>query len=420
MKLLVIGSGGREYAICQRLARENPDFTIYCLPGNPAMKFVHRVDHIRVKDTAKILEFALSEGINFCLVTPDDPLALGLVDLLEDHGIGCFGPRQKAAKLESSKSFAKDFMMRHGIATGDYSEFTDYEGALAFCQQKDFPLVIKADGLALGKGVAIVQNLSEAKTVLEDFLLDHKFGKSSEKIIIEEFLRGPEISVLSLCDSKIILPLKSSMDHKAAYDGDQGPNTGGMGCIAANPYFTPAVAEDFQKNILEPTLKGLKVDGLDFRGCLFFGLMLTDKGLKLLEYNARFGDPETQAVLPLLKNKLWPLLEMTSQAKLDQVRLDYRDLYSCCLVLAAEGYPEKPYKGGRITYPEGLEDQLIFAGVGEDQAGYYSSSGRVLNVLGLGSSLKEAVDKAYEAAEQIKFDHSFYRKDIGRKALRGD
>lgn len=420
MKLLVIGSGGREYVICQRLARENPDCTIYCLPGNPAMKFVHRVDHIGVKDTAKILEFALAEAIDFCLVTPDDPLALGLVDLLEDHGIGCFGPRQKAAKLESSKSFAKDFMLRHGVATADYSEFTDYEEALAFCQHKDFPLVIKADGLALGKGVEIVQKLEEAQSVLADFLLDHKFGKSSEKIIIEEFLTGPEISVLSFCDSKTILPLKSSMDHKAAYDGDQGPNTGGMGCIATNPYFTPAVAEDFQKNILEPTLQGLKADGLDFRGCLFFGLMLTDKGLKLLEYNARFGDPETQAVLPLLQNKLLPLLIMTSQAKLDQVQLDYLDLHSCCLVLAAEGYPENPYKGGRITYPEGLEDQLIFAGVGEDQAGYYSSSGRVLNVLGLGPSLKEAVDKAYEAADQIKFEHGFYRKDIGRKALRGD
>ncbi len=420
MKVLVIGSGGREYSICKRLHEENPELDLFCLPGNPAMTFLTRVPDIGVKETEQVLAFAQEKAIDFCLVTPDDPLALGLVDLLEGAGIPCFGPVRAAARLESSKAFAKSFMLRHGIPTAGYAEFDDYEQALSYCREQSYPLVIKADGLALGKGVEIVADPAAAKAVLADFLLKQKFGESSARVIVEEFLEGPEISVLSFCDGKTILPMISSMDHKAAYDGDRGPNTGGMGCVAPNPYYTAEVEQSFRRDILEPTLKGLSADGLDFRGCLYFGLMLTSSGLKLLEYNARFGDPETQVILPLLKSNLWEVLQLTSKGQLDRARLEFSDGAACCIVMAAEGYPVKPVKGGRITYPANLEDQIIFAGVGRDAKGYFATSGRVLNVIGLGPSLGEAVATAYNFTEQITFKQSFYRHDIGRKALQGE
>ncbi len=417
MKVLVIGGGGREYAICQRLKKDNPELDLYCLPGNDAMDFVTCVSQIKADEISKIVDFAVTSDIDYCVVTPDDPLALGLVDRLNEQGIACFGPAQAAAQLESSKAFAKEFMQKYQIPTAAYQSFTNEEEAVAYCADHRYPLVIKADGLALGKGVEIVQDFPAAKAVLEDFMLHAKHGKSSQRVVIEEYLEGPEISVLSFCDSKTILPLTSSMDHKRAYAGDLGPNTGGMGVIAPNPIYTAEIAEEFNQKILQPTLQGLQAENLDFRGCLYFGLMLTKDGLKVIEYNARFGDPETQAVLPLLQNNLFEVFQATTEQRLADLRLNFQGDHVCCVVLACEGYPVQPLKNNVIQYSEEIKEHLIFAGVKKEQQNLLSAGGRVLNVLGFGKTLEKAIEQAYANVKKVHFEHSYYRDDIGQKAL---
>ncbi|QRV02894.1 phosphoribosylamine--glycine ligase [Arcanobacterium phocisimile] len=417
MKVCIIGSGGREYAIAKKLIVDNPDIVLDAVPGNDAMTFATIHPDIAATDIPAIVDFCTANSIDLCVVAPDDPLVLGLVDALEDAGIACFGPRQCGAMLEGSKRFAKEFMVKHGIPTASYAEFTDVEEARSYVRQASYPLVIKADGLALGKGVVIVPDMAQAEEVLENFMVDLKFGTSSAAVIIEEFLSGPEISVLAFCDGKTIKPMISSMDHKKIFDNDRGPNTGGMGCIAPNPVFTPAVAEEFERTIMRPTLAGLMADGLDFRGCLYFGLMLTDKGVQVIEYNARFGDPETQVVLPLLNSNLLDIFIATSAGRLEDVDVDFADTHATCVVMACEGYPENPIKGNVISYESDVENYLVFAGVKRNEDGELeSSSGRVLNILGFGDSLNAAIDSAYEHVSQVSFAHSHYRTDIGTTA----
>lgn len=418
MKVAVIGSGGREFAICKKIHIQNPEVKLFCIPGNDGMDFLERVSHIGVLDFEKIVDFCKNKEIDFCIVTPDDPLVLGLVDILEREGIKAFGPSKNAAKLEGSKSFAKSFMGKYGIPTASYKAFSDLHDALNYIEKSKFPIVIKADGLALGKGVVIAENLDQAKATLIEFMVEGKFGDSSKSLVIEEFLQGPEISVLSFCDTKTVVPMLSSMDHKRVFDGDLGPNTGGMGVIAPNPVFTNEVEKEFVEKIMLPTLKGLQKEGLDFRGCLYFGLMLTEDGLRVIEYNARFGDPETQAILPLLESNLLDIMLAVSDGRLDSKFIRFSDKASACLVMACEGYPENPVKLNRINYSEDIKESIYFAGVKFDDEGkLISSAGRVLNVIGLGSSLREAVDDVYDKVELIHFNHSHYRKDIGLRAL---
>ncbi|XCB30010.1 phosphoribosylamine--glycine ligase [Arcanobacterium hippocoleae] len=374
---------------------------------------------IGATDIAGVEEFCRREKIDFCVVTPDDPLVLGMVDVLEDAGIECFGPRKAAAMLEGSKSFAKEFMARHSIPTAAYQHFADFNAALEYARKSAYPLVIKADGLALGKGVAIVTDFSQAAQTLRDFMLDHKYGDSSASVVIEEFLTGPEISVLTFCDGKSIQPMVSSMDHKRIFDGDTGPNTGGMGVIAPNPVFTAEAAAEFAEKIMLPTLAGLQKDGLDFRGCLYFGLMLTKNGMKVIEYNARFGDPETQVVLPLLKGNLLEIFQAVSRAELSSKTIESDSRSAACVVMAGAGYPENPAKGNEISYSEKAADNIVFAGVKHGPAGkLLSNGGRVLNVLGFGETLRSAVDNAYENVREVKFAQSHYRTDIGAQALK--
>lgn len=419
MKLSIVGSGGREYAIAKKLLAGNPELQLHILPGNAAMSdFAQIHPEIAATDIAGVLDFCKREQIDFCVVAPDDPLVLGMVDALEDAGIPCFGPRKAGAMLEGSKSFAKEFMARHGIPTAKYQRFDDFAAALAYVREADYPLVIKADGLALGKGVAIVPDLAQAEQTLRDFMLEHKFGASSAQVVIEEFLTGPEISVLSFCDGKTIRPMLSSMDHKRIFDGDEGPNTGGMGVIAPNPVFTEEVATEFAEKIMLPTLAGLQTDAIDFRGCLYFGLMLTPNGLKVIEYNARFGDPETQVVLPLLTGNLLEIFQAVSSGNLAAVKVEFADAHAACVVLAGAGYPQNPAKGNQIDYSADVAENLVFAGVKRNSAGkLVSNGGRVLNVLGFGESLQAAIADAYHNVSKVNFAESHFRTDIGAKAL---
>lgn len=419
MKVCVIGSGGREYSISNLLVKQNPNIELFVIPGNDAMDFAKINKDIKATDIDKIVEFCKKENIDYVVVTPDNPLVLGLVDKLEENGIKAFGPKKKAAMLEGSKSFAKAFMIKHGIPTAKYSEFDDYEKAIEYIKNQSYPLVIKADGLALGKGVVIVNDENEAVQVLKSFMKDLKFGQSSSKVVIEEFLSGPEISILSFCDNKSIIPMVPSMDHKKVFDYDKGPNTGGMGCIAPSPVFTEEIKKEFVDKIMLPTLKGLQEDNLDFRGCLYFGLMKTEKGLKVIEYNARFGDPETQVVLPLLNGNLLEIFISCTDKKLDKVKFSFDDRACACVVMACEGYPENPIKGNKINFRKQVQDKIVFAGVRKNSSGELESgSGRVLNVLGFGDNLREAINDAYNNLKSVSFEHSHYRTDIGKQALR--
>lgn len=419
MKISIIGSGGREYAIAKKLLKDNPDLDVHVLPGNDAMTdFASIHPEISAVDIDAVRDFCVAESIDFCVVTPDDPLVLGMVDVLEDAGIACFGPRKSAAQLEGSKSFAKDFMTRHGIPTATYRRFDDFATACEYARGQQFPLVIKADGLALGKGVAIVEDFTQAEQTLRAFMLDQKFGSSSAHVVIEECLTGPEISVLSFCDGQSIKPMVSSMDHKRVFDGDKGANTGGMGVIAPNPVFVADVATEFISTIMKPTLAGLQADGLDFRGCLYFGLMLTAEGLKVIEYNARFGDPETQVVLPLLESNLLDIFQAVSRRELESVDVVTTDGAAACVVLAGAGYPEHPAKGNEISYSDEVADKIVFAGVKRNEDGILvSNGGRVLNVLGFGDTLAEAIADTYENVSHVQFSQCHFRTDIGMKAL---
>ena len=418
MKLMVIGGGGREHAIIRKL-KENPRVeVIYALPGNGGMEGDAVCVPIGAKDIPAQVEFARTHGIDFAVVAPDDPLVLGAVDALNAVGVPCFGPRKNAAILEGSKAFSKDLMKRYGIPTAAYEIFTDLEEALAYVETAPVPTVIKADGLALGKGVVIAQTREEARAALRDMMENKVFGDSGSRVVIEEFLTGPEISVLSFTDGKTLVPMVSSMDHKRAHDGDQGLNTGGMGTVAPNPYYTPAVAERCMREIFLPTIRAMEQEGRPFTGCLYFGLMLTPDGPKVIEYNCRFGDPETQVVLPLLDTDLLTIMEATANGTLDQVEVRFQNRHACCVVLASEGYPTHYEKGYPITLPQtGAEEEIYIAGAARKDGELVTSGGRVLGAVAVAETLPQAIEKAYDLAGRIHFDNAYCRRDIGQRAL---
>lgn len=418
MKILVIGGGGREHAIIKALKKNKEVSEIFALPGNGGMAKDATLVNIGAKETDKIVDFAINSGVDYAVVAPDDPLVLGTVDKLELAGIPCFGPNKKAAIIEGSKAFAKDLMQKYGIPTAEYRVFTDENAALLYIADKDFPLVIKADGLALGKGVIIAENKEQAENAVKSMMRDKVFGESGAKIVIEEYLTGPEVSVLTFTDGKTVVPMVSSMDHKRALDGDKGLNTGGMGTVAPNPYYTEEIAARCMKEIFLPTIAAMNKEGRTFKGCLYFGLMLTEKGPKVIEYNCRFGDPETQVVLPLLKSDLLTVMKATTFGTLDKTAVEFSDEFACCIIMASAGYPASYEKGYEITVPEELSDDVYFAGALVKEGKLYTDGGRVLGVVAKGETLKNAIDKAYEKAEKISFKNAYYRKDIGARALK--
>lgn len=417
MKILVVGGGGREHAINKKL-KENPQVTeIFALPGNGGIAADAVCVNIGAKDIPQIVEFAVSHGVDYAVVAPDDPLVLGAVDALEEKGIPCFGPRANAAIIEGSKVFAKDLMKKYHIPTAQYEVFTDMESALRYLDTAPVPTVIKADGLALGKGVIIAQTRQEAKEAVQSMMQDKVFGKSGDQIVIEEFLTGPEVSVLSFTDGETVVPMISSMDHKRAGDGDTGLNTGGMGTVAPNPYYTAEVAQRCMEEIFLPTIRAMKAEGRTFRGCLYFGLMLTPNGPKVIEYNCRFGDPETQVVLPLLESDLLTIMQATTNGTLAQTEVKFRDDYACCVILASQGYPTSYEKGYPISIPGEIASHVYVAGAAWKDGQLVTSGGRVLGVTAVADSLKEAIREAYAMAETIRFDNCYYRHDIGARAL---
>ena len=421
MNLLVVGGGGREHAIIKKL-KENPSAkTIYALPGNGGIaQDAVCVPEIGAKDIEKIVAFAKSHSIGFAVVAPDDPLALGCVDRLHEAGVPCFGPDAKAARIEASKVFSKNLMKKYGIPTARYEVFNDPAKALAYLRETaSFPTVIKADGLALGKGVLIPQNLPEAEAAVKTIMEDKAFGDSGNEIVIEEFLTGPEVSVLAFTDGTAIAPMVSSMDHKRAGDGDTGLNTGGMGTIAPNPCYTPEAAAECMEKIFLPTLAAMRAEGCPFKGCLYFGLMLTPDGPKVIEYNCRFGDPETQVVLPLLKTDLLTVMQAVENETLGGLQVEWHDGAAACVILASGGYPGSYPKGKEITVPDGLPANVTVYHAGDKLDGekLVTSGGRVLGVTAAGDTLQAALRDAYAAAERIDFEGKYLRHDIGRRAL---
>ena len=418
MDILVVGGGGREHAIIKKL-KENPSVeVIYALPGNGGIAADAVCVDIGAKDIDGIVAFAKEKKIDFAVVAPDDPLVLGAVDALEAAGIRSFGPKKNAAIIEGSKVFAKNLMKKYGIPTAAYEVFEDMDAALAYLETAPVPTVIKADGLALGKGVIIAETREEARAAVRSMMEDKIFGASGARIVIEEFLTGPEVSVLSFTDGNIVVPMVSSMDHKRAGDGDTGLNTGGMGTVAPNPYYTQEVAELCMKTIFVPTIEAMKKEGREFRGCLYFGLMLTPAGPRVIEYNCRFGDPETQVVLPLLESDLLTIMMATSEGRLSEVPVKFSDKSACCVIIASKGYPVKYESGCPLALPADGEDGVIYvAGAKRTEAGLVSAGGRVLGVTATADTLREAVDAAYAKAAKVRFDNGFYRKDIGARAL---
>ena len=420
MNLMVVGGGGREHAIIQKL-RENPDVSeIYALPGNGGIAAdAVCVPEIGAKDLDGIVNFAKSHGIDFAVVAPDDPLALGCVDRLHDAGIPCFGPDAKAARIESSKVFAKNLMRKYGIPTADYNVFTSPEAALSYLETAKFPIVLKADGLALGKGVLIAQNPQEARDAVRTLMQDRIFGASGDEIVIEEFLTGPEVSALAFTDGTAIAPMVSSMDHKRAGDGDTGLNTGGMGTVAPNPYYTPEIEKVCMDTIFLPTLDAMRKEGCPFKGCLYFGLMLTPDGPKVIEYNCRFGDPETQVILPLLKTDLLTIMQAVENETLSEINVEWRDACAACIVLASRGYPKyyEPGKPIRFTAPMPSNVACYHAGDRLQDGELVTSGGRVLGLTAVAPTLKEALRDAYQAAEAVTFAGKYLRHDIGARAL---
>ena len=417
MNILVVGGGGREHTIIRKI-KENPEVeTIYALPGNGGIAADAICVNVGAKDIDGIVAFVSNHKIDYAIVAPDDPLALGAVDVLNAIGIPAFGPNKKAAIIESSKVFSKNLMKKYGIPTAAYEVFHKAEEAKAYVESCKIPVVIKADGLALGKGVIIAQTREEAVAAVESIMCDRVFGDSGSQIVVEEFLEGPEVSVLSFTDGNVVVPMVSSMDHKRALDGDQGLNTGGMGTIAPNPFYTAEVAERCMKEIFLPTIEAMKAEGRPFKGCLYFGLMITKDGPKVIEYNCRFGDPETQVVLPLLKSDLLTIMQAVSDGKLAETAVEFSDGAACCVVMASGGYPGSYEKGHEITIPEGLSAEVFVAGAGLKDGKLVTSGGRVLGVTATADTLAEAVAKSYANVEKITFEKAFYRRDIGRRAL---
>lgn len=418
MKVLVVGSGGREHAIIKKIKENKKVEAIYAYPGNGGMKDDAILVSGSATDIEGVVKFAKENKIDYVVVTPDDPLVLGMVDALEAEGFPCFGPRKNAAIIEGSKVFAKDLMKKYGIPTAAYEVFDDVNKALEYVKTCPIPTVIKADGLALGKGVVIALTREEAKQAVISAMTDHQFGKSGDHIVIEEFLEGPEVSVLSFTDGETLVPMISSMDHKRALDHDEGLNTGGMGTIAPNPYYTEEVAKVCMDSIFMPTIKAMKEEGRTFKGCLYFGLMITKDGPKVIEYNCRFGDPETQVVLPLLESDLLTIMEATTKGTLKDVEVKWSDKSSCCVIMASKGYPTHYEKGFEITCDDDVKKDIYFAGAKLDGERLLTNGGRVLGVTSVGECLKCAIKESYEKVNKIHFDNSFYRHDIGERALK--
>lgn len=415
MNLLLIGSGGREHAIAWKLAQSSKVNKIYCAPGNGGTALENKCENVNLNSINEYLNFALENNIDLTVVGPEAPLVEGVVDTFKEKGLKIFGPSSKGAQLEGSKQFSKDFMKRHGIKTAAYEVFEEYDKALEYIKSCDYPVVIKADGLAAGKGVIICKNFYEAESSLKEFMIDDIFKGSGKKVVVEEFLEGVEASILSVCDGEIIAPFISSKDHKQIFDDNKGPNTGGMGVIAPNPYVTEEVLKDFNTNILEPTLKGIKEELSDYIGIIFFGVMITNKGCYLLEYNVRMGDPETQAVLPLLKTDLVEIINLSLDKKLREINIEWSNEKACCVIAASKGYPVKYETGFEIKIQEEKPSSKVYvSGAKLDNGKLLTTGGRVLSVVAKGEDLEVAIKGAYEALNEISFSGMYYRKDIGK------
>ena len=417
MKLLVIGSGGREHAVIKKL-KENSDVTqIYAAPGNGGIAADAVCVPIAATDIPAMVRFASENGVDYAVVTPDDPLVLGMTDALEKAGIPCFGPDKNAAIIEGSKVFAKNLMKKYGIPTAKYETFSDMDAALSYLETAPLPTVIKADGLALGKGVIIAETRAEAYAAVREMMENKKFGKSGEHIVIEEFLTGPEVSVLAFTDGKTVKPMVSSMDHKRAMDGDRGLNTGGMGAVAPNPCYTKETADRCMEEIFLPTIRAMNAEGRPFKGCLYFGLMLTPDGPKVIEYNCRFGDPETQVVLPLLKSDLLTVMQATTFGTLAETPVEWDSGCAACVIMASKGYPAAYEKGYAITIPTDVSPRVYIAGAALKDDRLVTSGGRVLGVVNVAPTLQKALAASYRDVKKIRFDNAYYRSDIGAKAL---
>ena len=417
MKLLVVGGGGREHAIIRSLKKNPAVQTIYAAPGNGGMAKDAVCTGISATDLDGIVAFAQENAIDYAVVAPDDPLVLGCVDRLNEIGIPCFGPKANAAIIEGSKAFSKNLMKKYGIPTASYEIFTELDAALGYLQTAPIPTVVKADGLALGKGVIIAQTREEAVEAVTDMMANAKFGKSGSTVVIEEFLTGPEVSVLAFTDGKTVKPMVSSMDHKRAGDNDTGLNTGGMGTVAPNPYYTDAIAQQCMEEIFLPTIAAMNAEGRTFKGCLYFGLMLTPNGPKVIEYNCRFGDPETQVVLPLLESDLLTVMQATTDGTLAQTEVKFSDKHACCVVTASAGYPLSYQKGFEITMTEEADAATFVAGAKLADGKLVTSGGRVTGTTAVADTLADAVKEAYRLADGVRFENAYRRSDIGQKAL---
>ena len=417
MKILVVGGGGREHAIIKSIKKNENVDVIYALPGNGGIADDAVCVDIGAKDIDGIVSFARENHIDYAVVAPDDPLVLGAVDALEAVGIPCFGPNKAAAIIEGSKAFSKELMKKYNIPTAKYETFSDESAALAYIETVTYPTVIKADGLALGKGVIIAANKEEAISAVKSMMSDGIFGDSGKRVIIEEFLEGPEVSVLAFTDGNVVVPMISSMDHKRARDNDEGLNTGGMGTIAPNPYYTDNVKDVCMKEIFLPTINAMKAEGRTFKGCLYFGLMITKNGPKVIEYNCRFGDPETQVVLPLLKTDLLTVMQAVSNGTLAEINVEFSNEAACCVIMASNGYPESYAKGYEITIPDDIKKNVYVAGAALKDNKLVTSGGRVLGVVKTAENLENAINGAYELVEKIHFDNAYFRHDIGARAL---
>ena len=417
MNILVVGSGGREHAVIRSLRKNSQVQEIYALPGNGGMAKEATCVPVAATDLDGIVAFAKSHPVDYAVVTPDDPLVLGCVDRLNEIGIPCFGPKANAAIIEGSKAFSKDLMKKYNIPTARYETFSDLQAALDYVKSQPAPLVVKADGLALGKGVLICETTQQALDAVTDMMAKAKFGASGSTVVIEEFLEGPEVSVLSFTDGKTVKPMVSSMDHKRAMDNDQGLNTGGMGTIAPNPYYTEAIAKQCMDEIFLPTIRAMEAEGRPFTGCLYFGLMLTKDGPKVIEYNCRFGDPETQVVLPLLESDLLTIMKATTEGTLAETEVKFSQKSACCVVTASKGYPLSYEKGFEITMTEEACAHTFVAGAKLSEGKLLTSGGRVTGTTALADTLPEAIQEAYRLAEEVRFQNAYRRSDIGKRAL---
>lgn len=420
MRLMVVGGGGREHAIIKKLKENKAIEQIFALPGNGGMAKDATLVPIGAKDIDRIVEFAKENKIDYAVVAPDDPLVLGCVDALEEVGIPCFGPRKCAAIIEGSKVFSKNLMKKYGIPTAEYEVFDDAERALEYVRTCKIPTVVKADGLALGKGVIIAMDRETAIDAVKSIMQDGKFGASGNQIVVEEFLTGPEVSVLAFTDGKCVKPMVSSMDHKRALDNDEGLNTGGMGTVAPNPYYTEEIAKECMERIFLPTVDAMNKEGRTFKGCLYFGLMLTPDGPKVIEYNCRFGDPETQVVLPLLESDLYTVMRATTDGTLSECEVKFMDKSACCVIMASRGYPEKYESGAPITISDSVYDSVYVAGAKLDGERLVTAGGRVLGVTAVEDTLGAAIKSAYAKVSEVDFSTAYYRSDIGARAMKAN